>query len=376
MLDHAQLLAQLQKATDQLFVDTSSQIAEIRALWRKIAADPLMVHKLKTVTAQWPLPSWDGTLEDTTLVDRSCKDYRVFSIDGSQIYPDKHQGTNCFLINTGLVDITYGKNSQNSTIKLNNKPQLFVDSNESADDSFIFSTELVNCRRQEFELQQAVEYARALPSCEEQKVFLFDGSLIFWHLDSKDLQLKQTFLSRYLMSLHQLYELKMPLAGYISLPKSKELVNIIRVALDSKIIPSESEINCDFVVDSTIAHFFLEPGHRTIVFKNNTSISNDYPDHLRPYFFYLHVGNEIARIEVPAWIARDEQQVNALSSIILDQSEKGRGYPVALAEAHEQAVIKGPDREFFYHLIYKLGFENKQKFLLSQKSIKKRGIGI
>jgi hypothetical protein len=62
--------------------------------------------------------------------------------------------------------------------------------------------------------------------------------------------------------------------------------------------------------------------------------------------------------------------------VILDQSIKGRGYPVCLAEAHEQAVVKGPDRDFFYHVLQKVGIEQKQHYVVSQKSLKKRGIGI
>ena len=90
----------------------------------------------------------------------------------------------------------------------------------------------------------------------------------------------------------------------------------------------------------------------------------------------MDIGAEIVRIEVPAWIARNQKHLTTVAQIILNQSLKGRGYPVALAEAHEQAVVKGPDREFFYHLIQKIGIENHQRMHLSQKSIKKRGIGI
>lgn len=375
MLDHAQLLLQLQKASDQLFIDYSHELMALRKLWQQLCQDGALQYKLQAVPSQLPVPTWNGALDAVTHIE-PLSDYRVFSIDGSQIYPDKHQGTNCFLINTGLVDITYGSSSHQKKVTLSNKPQLFIDADSNEHD-FVFSTELVNCRRQEYELQEAVTYTRTIASEHmDTKVFLFDGSLIFWHLDSKDIQLKHTFLSCYLMLMHQLFELKMPMAGYISLPKSKELVNIVRIALEGHIVVPQEPLSCDHIVDSSIAHFFLEPGFRTAVFKNNTSISNQYPDHLRPHFFYLHVGQEIGRVEIPAWVAQDEKLVNTIAAVILDQSNKGNGYPVALAEAHEQAVIKGPDREFFYHLIYKIAFEHKQKFLLSQKSIKKRGIGI
>lgn len=57
---------------------------------------------------------------------------------------------------------------------------------------------------------------------------------------------------------------------------------------------------------------------------------------------------------------------------MLDQACKGNGYPVAIAEAHEQAVVKGPDRDFFYLLINKLAYDEKKRMSLSQKSMKKR----
>ena len=88
------------------------------------------------------------------------------------------------------------------------------------------------------------------------------------------------------------------------------------------------------------------------------------------------MGYEIARVEIPAWIARDDAKVDKVARMILDQSIKGRGYPVAIAEAHEQAVVKGPDRDFFYHCIQKMSIEHKLRVAYSQKVLKKRGIGI
>jgi hypothetical protein len=60
----------------------------------------------------------------------------------------------------------------------------------------------------------------------------------------------------------------------------------------------------------------------------------------------------------------------------LDQCNKGRGYPVVLAEAHEQAVVKGADRDFFYSVITKIGIEENKRILVSQKSAKKRRMSI
>ncbi len=62
--------------------------------------------------------------------------------------------------------------------------------------------------------------------------------------------------------------------------------------------------------------------------------------------------------------------------MILDNTLKGRGYPFVLAEPNEQAVGKGADRDFFNHLIQKIGVDKHRHIALSQKSVKKRGIGI
>jgi len=51
--------------------------------------------------------------------------------------------------------------------------------------------------------------------------------------------------------------------------------------------------------------------------------------------------------------------------------KNGGGYPVALAEAHEQAVVKGPDREFFYHFLQKMGMERSHAQSISRKSLRK-----
>lgn len=90
----------------------------------------------------------------------------------------------------------------------------------------------------------------------------------------------------------------------------------------------------------------------------------------------MNLGNEIVRIEIPVWIAQNDGLCTLVAQVAYDQSMKGRGYPVCLAEAHEQAVVKGVDRDFFYHLLHKMSLTHGRRVVMSQKSIKKRGLGI
>lgn len=367
-------MRQLQEVTDKLFLDTSQEYELAWQTWQRVCADQLFAVKVKEVDCQWLLPTWSGALDEVVNVEPETFAYTVAALDGSQIYPDRHQGTSCFLINIGSVVLDYGAGA--SRVQFDSSPAVFVGEDE---DGLEISAELVNCRRQELEFARGLVVTRELKKTVDGTplLFLFDGSLIFWHLESKDMELKNTFLSRYLAALHMLYQDKTLVAGYISLPKSKELVNLLRVALcDFKVESCTVYKEIDHIVDTSVASFYLKPFTRSIIFKNHSSICAHYPDYLHPHFFYLHVGTEIGRVEIPAWIARDEKAVDTISKIIIDQSRKGRGYPVGLAEAHEQAVVKGPDREFFYQLIAKIGMEYKQRTTISQKSIKKRQMGV
>ena len=74
-----------------------------------------------------------------------------------------------------------------------------------------------------------------------------------------------------------------------------------------------------------------------------------------------NVGGEIARVETPKWLADEPGAIDLLHATLLDQCRKGRGYPVALQEAHERAVVTASDRRYFWALV--------------QASLEEQGVG-
>lgn len=375
MLNRAKVMHALRHIEDALFHDISDEINHARELWERITHDPTFIHKIRACDIPLPLPLWEGDLGDSISIEPKMGPYTILGVDGSQIYPDKHQGSSCFLINVGSVLVSYGQPGKG--VHLESVPYVFGNNEE---DEWNATPDIVNCRREEYEFEAGSSISKAVRAelaPEVPYLFVSDGSLIFWHLEAKDAPVRDYFLPRYCALLHELYLEKTLCAGYISLPKNKELVNLLRVSLadfNANVCMASTALN--HVVDTTIAGTYLNPYTRTTIFKSGAPIAAHYPNHLVPYFFYLNTGDEIARIEIPEWIARDEDTVNLVARMLLDQAIKGRGYPVVLAEAHEQAVVKGPDREFFYQVITKLSIERKQRILLSQKSVKKRSIGI
>ncbi|MCK4517840.1 DNA double-strand break repair nuclease NurA [Candidatus Babeliales bacterium] len=401
MLDRQKLAKDLYSKISQLFPDTSSENDLARKTWNKISCDDSFAHRTESAQSSFLVPTWDGNLTDRFSIKSVSGSYEVIAVDGSQIYPDRHvSGAGCFLLNTGGVQLSY---SDRSCATFFSQPDVLLpeDVLEGIKD-VSFSRDLVDLKREELELATLAEKAEGVASrssrviCEanciegcEQKtapVALIDGSIIFWQLEGKPDAVKTFFLDRYLGSLQKLYENNVLFAGYISMSKSRELVSLIKLGLCRFLVADcigchrkHETFPCgqvDSLLDTSVTRFFLKKHERTTVFYSTSKIIESYPDHLKPAFVYLDVGSEVVRLEVPTWIAQDREKLDYLCSVAIDQSEKGRGYPVCLAEAHEQAVVKGGDREFFYHLLQKIGLDQQKSIRLSQKAIKKRGIGI
>jgi hypothetical protein len=122
----------------------------------------------------------------------------------------------------------------------------------------------------------------------------------------------------------------------------------------------------------------LQPGERGPLWRSTARIVDHYVTDTagdqRVYFCHLHVGAEVARIEMPAWVAEHPAQRDQALALVLAQAQKGYGYPVAIAEAHNQAVVRGDDRARFFALLeqqmLRAGLANVG---ISYKEARKRG---
>ncbi len=373
MLNHIEVMKALQEQVTKLFVPLDDELTIARHAWYQLVSDQNLQIKLTNARTQLMVPRWTDTIDTTFPVVEAPSAYHVIGIDGSQIYPDRHYSASCALINTGIVSLHYGAQSR---AHVASKPTVLI---PAEIEQLPFTPDLINARRQEFELSAAesIESFGVKLNNDEETLFLFDGSLIFWHLQAYDETMCAYFLTRYNQLLMHLFEQKKACAWFISLPKSKELVNLVRLQLcNFNTDVCESFHAIDHLVDAHIASFFLPNNHRSIVFEHRSKIIAHYHEQVRPYFFYVHTENEIARVELPAWLAGDEKKVSRIAHMIFDQMHKGYGYPVSLAEAHEQAVVKGPDREFFYHLLAKCSNDAGHSLSISQKSAKKRRMNV
>jgi hypothetical protein len=185
------------------------------------------------------------------------------------------------------------------------------------------------------------------------RVALADGLLTIWRQDWAAAD-AETVTERFRQALDAIASRYIPLAAYVSNPHSHWVVDLLRqhAGCGSRCAVGCQAGECalDGLLDlDLLTH--LHPGDRSARFEVVGRDAERYGHENRSHFFYLHVGREIARLEVPGWVAHDEEALDLIHAVVCDQAERGLGYPVALARAHEQAVITAADRRAFRQLV-------------------------
>ncbi len=317
-------------------------------------------------------------------------EFTVIATDGSHIGVDRHKSTRCYLINIGSVVLQYGAQPDAT---LDSFPCLYAEDKDlvvaptgaKGREQLIEGT-LLGIKRSVEECCHLAQLAAELPAG-SNNLALLDGSLILWGLEAYPEFVTETLLDRgFLSCLDDIRKLnsdkRLALASYISFPRSTDVVNALRVAVCphepadcDRYCPLGSERTCDMmagVQDRELFFNMLGDGERSALFTSQSSIVQKHYGEYRVYFFYLRVDDEIARVEVPQWVATDEGRLNLAHSLVLDQCRRGQGYPVALSEAHEKAVVTMADRENFWQLIESSLLEERLPTLGSAKNRSKR----
>jgi hypothetical protein len=298
------------------------------------------------------------------------EDFIVLASDGSHIDVDHHQSAHCFLINIGMAQLQYGRNPD---AQLFSFPSLYFKDDEvviaSADGRQIpIEGQLLGAKRSVEECRLLPEHANELKA-DLPMVALLDGSLILWRLVEQvypDFVVRELLVDGFLKCLNQLMALgrnrKLAVASYISFSRSTEVVNLLRLVICphqpvdcDRYCPGRFEgRECDAVaglLDRDLFARLLDPGERSAIFSSRSSVVTKYYGIQEVKFFYIRLDGEVARVEIPLWVAEDEKLVELVHATVLDQCQRGLGYPAALSEAHEQAVVTGADREQFWRLV-------------------------
>jgi hypothetical protein len=390
-LDLSRIVKQINEMVTRLCVNRQERLQQINHAVEilHVQGDKLDSLKKKIALSKttWLVAEPVEILEQHVSAPETPRDFTIVATDGSHIDVDRHHTTHCYLINIGSVVLIYG-----------DKPDALLDSQpkvySSDTDLVISSTDklrevaiegnLLGIKRSVEECRQLAELLTGIPTG-RITLGLMDGSLILWNLEAYPEFVAETLLDKgYLSYLEDIYRIaadkQIVIGSYISFPRSTDVINALRVAIcPREFVDSDKCINCTTrecyeisgIHDRELFVQILEQGERSALFISPSKIQKRYGRHL-VYFFYLRINGEIARVEIPRWVAEDKTKIDLIHTLILDQCRRGQGYPVALSEAHEKAVVTGADRDNFWRMVDELLVEQHMPIIESEKSRSKR----
>jgi hypothetical protein len=166
-------------------------------------------------------------------------------------------------------------------------------------------------------------------------------------------------LAEYLLVLSQLQERGAITAGYVDKPGSNLLVRLLEVAItpEKELANLRDQHPLLGVSDLWLFNQLLLPGERSALFALQARSKAVYKGSLALHFFYVNVGQaghpKSARIEIPAWVARNDTDVDLLHAALLEQCAilGAQPYPYILHRAHETAVVTFQEKQQIEQLL-------------------------
>lgn len=289
----------------------------------------------------------------------------IIAADGGQVYPDDLAPVHYYLINLGLFVYYHG---QDVTPQQYTYPDLRFHKDHVHDRyGRLIQNRVVDDRRTVGEMRQLAEEAwkhrqQAIPL-----ITLYDNRLMAVFSDDKSKFSDP--MKDYLSGLVHLHDSGAILGGYIDNPfRSRRVIQLLHLLT----FKSHHDLKAHQASLSTAGdmeglrdvHLFtrvLKRGNRSAVMVQSSPQNKEFRDRGVNYeiaFFYLKVYNDyverVVRVDIPVWVARDKNKVDALHALILHQCKlQGRNpYPYALTRADELAWVGGKDKRKLQELIH------------------------
>lgn len=280
----------------------------------------------------------------------------LIAADGSQINPDRHAAVQFGLVNVGAI-----------IMKLNSgeAPLIETESNLLFGDDLLpngvpMSDGMVALKRDLAEREKLDELSKGMQG---QVVTFTDGPIELWGAKGEDAGSYEDFVLRYKGVLSRLQSRGVTTAGYVDKPSADLVVRLLEIAMaDHEQIQKLREFHplrgvSDRWLFGERENPLLPPGHRSAVFRIQSSSDKRYTGVLSLHFFYLNVGTQghpwPVRVEVPKWVVDDREKLDLLHAVLVDQCRMmgSKPYPYLLHRAHETAIVKNEEKQQIEQLL-------------------------
>lgn len=269
----------------------------------------------------------------------------IIATDGSQILPDRHAAYLYYLINIGGIIYHHGQGIQPDIFSL---PAITYPSADIVHE-ITYNSGDVSIERDIEEIGMLAKETVKNRHLAAPLFSILDQRLLYWPIGTAGVaeNTAVTDWSGHMTTIRQAGAL---LAGYIDRPGTSYVATLLLSLtgvgdpdFDWRVLGKSGATQG--VTDLAIFRQLLLPGQRSKVFVN-VSQPNDHfaaiDSKNEVCFFYLNPTNsshQIARIDIPRWVAEDETAVAAVHSLIISQCRIMGDYPYVLARADEMAVV-------------------------------------
>jgi len=280
----------------------------------------------------------------------------LIAADGSQINPDRHAAIQFSLVNVGAI--TMRLNSGEAP-KIDTESELLF-GDDLLPNGFPLSDGMVALKRDVAERSKLDELSKGIKG---QVVTFTDGPVELWGAKGEDTKSYLDYVEKYKGVLSRLQGRGVITAGYVDKPSADLVIRLLEIMMaDNDQMQKLREFHplrgvSDRWLYGEKENPLLPPGHRSAVFKIQSSSEKNYKGGLSVHFFYLNVGTEghpwPVRVEIPKWVVDDKEKLNLLHSVLVDQCRMmgSRPYPYLLHRAHETAVVKNEEKQQIEQLL-------------------------
>lgn len=270
----------------------------------------------------------------------------LIAADGSQINPDRHAALFFSMINIGAIVMEPGSGKA---------PDIFTYSDlKYGEDLFgesgMIGEDLISLGRDLAERQILLDLAEQYPA---PVVVLTDGPVEVWGPKDGSSEAYRQTVETHQVILSRLQDRNVTLGGVVDKPGANLVVRMLEIAElhDEEMKDVREKNKLRGVTDLWLFKNLLRPGERSAVFGLQSSSKSYYKGGMALHFFYLNTSRDehpnLVRVEIPAWVAQDENQLNMLHAALISQSRilGARAYPYILHRAHEIAVVNLKDKQ-------------------------------
>jgi hypothetical protein len=277
----------------------------------------------------------------------------LIASDGSQILPSRHGAYLYSVINIGAIVYHHGRGCAPDQTTF---PVIDYPNGNGDEDTFVDDGAIVNIRRDLAEIETLVELAQAFGGDGLPVLALLDQRLLYWPVGSGGNDEGKRVLQGWQAAMRRARQCNCLLAGYIDRPGKRSVITMLQTLDINKpdfdrallVTPPGGAALTDVQL---FRYLLKEPGQRSKVFvdisQQNDQFAFNDPDN-EVCFFYLNSGapgRQLARVDIPLWVASDPALVDLVHSLVHNQCQIMGGYPYVLTRADELAVVGTRDRE-------------------------------